>query len=402
MNILLFDIDGVLIDDRGYRAGIVATVNLYSRIMGQGDRAPNPAEVEIFHAHGYTNEWDICPFAIGALIVSTLRAHPDLSLTPAPLDHLLPQFQAAPPGPVDYGDWVTATRGKPGRPSERARSALSEVLNSLTVSDTTRSASLSALAELLNDPYDFSNATVTQVFQEHALGSSVFEEVYRRRPRYDIRSLLYDEDRAALNAAARATLLNLMSECGVRVCVYTARPSLPPADILDWLTDSARAPIGFSPEAELGLQLIELSDLPLIAMGRMQWLAARVGSKVEYLTKPAPIQALAAIIAAITRRESEALLSAYRLVSEGALSESMVDLQSRPIEVWVIEDATIGVHAAAGAVDLLQKQNVDVTLHALGISAGGPNAEALTALCEAVFPTVNESIAYVADRIRRA
>ena len=395
MNILLFDVDGVLIEDRGYRAGVMATINHFSRLMGQHARAPDDITINLLHAHGYTNEWDICPFAVGMLIVSALRERPDLELAPAPFGGILIQFRTMQLTALNYEAWITRTHGRTGRPSERALAVLGEALADLSLSDATRQTATDALKELLSDPYDFANATVTQVFQEYVLGSSLFEEVYRRRPRFDVPSLLYDEDRAAIQPAARSTLLKLQKERGACICVYTARPSLPPSDLADWLLDAGHAPVGFSPEAELGLQLIDLPDLPLIAMGRMQWLAAKVGSKVEYLTKPAPVQALAAIFAAVTHSESDALLRAYRLVSEGDSTSMPVALWREPVEIWLVEDAVLGIHSAIGAVDLLHKRGVTARLHALGVATGGPKAEALGGLCEAIFPTVNEAIVYI-------
>ena len=402
MNILLLDVDGVLVEDRGYRAGLIATINCFSQMMGQGDRAPDPDVIEVFHAHGFTNEWDVCPFAIGMLIISALRAQPGLSLAAAPLDGLLTQFRTVRAGSIDYRAWFAGTRDRPGRPSERALSLLTDVLAGLPVSDSTRAATRSALDELLSDPHDFPNATVTQVFQEYVLGSSLFEEVYRTRPRFDFSSLLYDEDRSALNAEARSVLLDLIASHEARMCVYTARPSLPPIEVANWLSTNDRAPAGFSPEAELAMQLVDLGDVPLIAMGRMQWLAERVGTKAEYVTKPAPVQALAAILAAVSRREGDSLLAAYRLVSEGEAIDALAGLKDRPVDVWVVEDARLGVHAAGGAIDLLRKHAVDARLRVLGISPGGPKADALAELCEAVVPTVNEAIAYLADHIRGA
>jgi hypothetical protein len=356
----------------------------------------------MFHAHGYTNEWDICPFAIGVLIVSAMRAVPDLDLRPAPLDDFLAQFRSVHLGPIDYGAWIAATRDRSGLPSERALSVLGDALAALPVSDSSRAAACSALDTLLTDPYDFPSAIVTQVFQEYALGSSLFEEVYRQRPRFDAPSLLYNEDRPALGALARSTLLGLVKDGRARLCVYTARPSLPPISAANWLTDPSVVPVGFSPEAELAVQLVELGDFPLIAMGRMQWLAAKVGARVEYLTKPAPVQALAAIFAALSAHEEESLRAAYRLVSEGELTGALVELKGKSIEVWVVEDAALGLHAAAGAIDLLCKHEVDAHLHGLGVSAGGPKADALAGLCEAIFPTVDEAVGYIAARIRAA
>ena len=389
VNILLLDVDGVLVEDRGYRAGVVATINYYSRLMGQGDRAPDAVAIEVFHAHGFTNEWDICPLAIGILITAALKQNPDLALAAAPFDDFLSQFRSVTIDPVDYGEWIAATDDRSGRPAERAMGALAHVFSALPLSDPTRASLAVAFSKLLGDPYDFASAPVTQMFQEHVLGSAMFEEVYRMRPRFDLRSLLFDEDQAALSASARATLLALMSRAGAHVCVYTSRPSLPPTDVLDWLSNADRAPVGYSPEAELALRLVDLTDLPLIGMGRMQWLARRVGSKVEYLTKPAPVQSLAAILSAVSCRESESLESAYRLVSEGESAQLLSPLMGRPLDVWVVEDATPGLHAAAGAVDLLRKHGVDARLRAIGVSSGGPKAEALAGSCEVIAPTVD-------------
>ena len=89
MNILLLDVDGVLVEDRGYRAGVIATVSHYSRLMGAGDADLDEAALDLFHAHGYTNEWDICPLAIGILIVEALIFASPEPLTPKVLLKLL-------------------------------------------------------------------------------------------------------------------------------------------------------------------------------------------------------------------------------------------------------------------------------------------------------------------------
>lgn len=402
MNIILFDVDGVLVEDRGYRSSLAATVNYYSRMIGQGDCAPTLAAIEVFHAHGFTNEWDICAFAVGALLLSRLQAQPGIALEAGALDEVLSQFAEDAPASIDYEPWIRAAGDRTGHPSERALAVLNEALAKLRLPEDTLAAATATLDELLKDPYDFPNAPVTQVFQEFTLGSALFEEVYRIRPRFDAGSFLFQEDRSALDPAARSALLDLVAETGSRVCIYTARPSLPPADVVTWSGGPPRLPVGYSPEAELALQLFDLGNFPLIAMGRMLWLADRVGAKVEYLTKPAPVQALAAIIAAVTRRESESLQAAYRMVSEGEAMLALTGLPGEAIDVWVVEDAPLGVHAAAGAIDLLRKNGIDVRFHGVGVSAGGPKSDALANLCETLAPTVNEAITYLADRIRAA
>ena len=400
MNILLLDVDGVLVEDRGYRAGVIATVSHYSRLMGAGDADLDEAALDLFHAHGYTNEWDICPLAIGILIVEALIFAPGLDLRSAPLEGFLTQFKTySRPNRSVFKYYVDQTDKVPGRPCERASSVLHSALNRTYLTGEARTAVEAVLHELLADPYDFEHATVTQTFQEHVLGSTFFEETYRRPPRFDTPSLLFNEDRAILDEQARLTLKRLAALDHVKVCVYTARPSLPPADAFNWLADQNHRPTGYPPEAELAVQLTGLDDYPLIAMGRMQWLAGKVKQKVESLTKPAPVQALAAIAAALTRHEAESLNAAYALVSRGTLIEPLIELKDRSVEVWVMEDATLGLHAAASAIDLLCQHSIDARLHAIGISSGGPKAEVLASLCDVVLPDVNAAIDHIAKAI---
>jgi hypothetical protein len=141
---------------------------------------------------------------------------------------------------------------------------------------------------------------------------------------------------------------------------------------------------------------------PLIATGRVQWLAARVNVPFESVTKPAPIQALAAIGAAATREEANSLLAAHALVSRGELIGPLAGLGARAgwshsadsrgqghpreaapgVRVWIVEDGILGLQATHGAIDLLKRSGLDIHAHAIGIAAGGPKAEALAPLSE--------------------
>jgi phosphoglycolate phosphatase-like HAD superfamily hydrolase len=403
LNILLFDVDGVLVEDRGYRAGVIAVANHYARLMGLAPLPLEPAALDLFHAHGYTNEWDSCPFTIGILILEALQQAPAIAVRPAAFEEMLRRFKAAALklSTLPVSDYLAAADQLPGRPSERARAALRDRLQHLPLSGETRAAAESILDVLFADPYNFERSPVTQLFQEQMLGSSTFEETYQRRPRFDLPSLLYDEDRSLLKEAARQTLIRLAASPQTRLCIYTARPSLPPADAANWLIDPQARPIGYSPEAELAVQLTHLSDYPLIAMGRMQWLAAQVNERVEQLTKPSPVQALAAIGAALTRHEADSLKAAYALVSRGEWIEPLNQLKDRSFEVWVVEDATLGLQAAQGAIELLCRQSIDIQLHVIGIANGGPKAAALEPLSEIVLPDVNRAIDYLDQEIQK-
>lgn len=396
MNVLLFDVDGVLVADRAYRLGVIATLDYFGSLMGLRPPVIDEAAIETFHAHGYTNEWDICPFGVGVMLIEALTRLPDARLTAASPIGLAAQLK------TDYFDRMPFVRyldrsdHVQGTPSARAAAVLLPAADQLILRDDARAVVQAALRDLLTDPYDIARTETTQVFQEHVLGSAAYEETYHLRPRFDLPSLLYTADRPLLNADHRRRLDDWTQADRARICVYTARPSLPPSDSYASLV---HRPAGFSPEAELAVQLVDLPDYPLIAMGRMQWLAQQTDQRVEALTKPAPVQALAAIGAAMSRQEAASLMSAFQLASRRTLIEPLAALRGEAPDVWVIEDATLGLQAARGAIELLRAVGIQARLHGIGVSAGGPKTEALKPFCETLVPDVNAAIDYLTRAI---
>jgi len=144
----------------------------------------------------------------------------------------------------------------------------------------------------------------------------------------------------------------------------------------------------------LGMQLLGM-DYPLIATGRVQWLAAKVNVPFESVTKPAPIQALAAIGAALTREEANSLLAAHALMARGELIGPLTRLKNYTTHVWIIEDGILGMQATHGAIDLLKLNGLEIHAHAIGIAAGGPKAAALVPLSECVLADVNTALEYI-------
>jgi hypothetical protein len=242
---------------------------------------------------------------------------------------------------------------------------------------------------MFSQTHDVDRAPVTQIFQEFVVGSALYAEAYQLPPRFDEPSVLITEDRSLISAEAQRKLAGWALADRARICVYTARPSLPPADEPDRLSHA-----GYSPEAELGIQLLDM-HYPLIATGRVQWLAAKVNVPFESVTKPAPIQALAAIGAALTHEEANSLLAAHALVARRELIGPLAHLKDRVTHVWIVEDGILGMQATHGAIDLLKQSGLQIHAHAIGIAAGGPKAAALAPLSEIVLPDVNVAIDYI-------
>lgn len=372
LTLLLLDVDGVLIHDGGYRAGVTATVDHFAAQMGLRGMAPTEAEVDAFHAAGFTNEWDLCAYVVGVLRLMVAQGEGGER--------------------PDYRSWVERSRAYTGRPAQRALAALRTELSRLALPDGRKEALERELRLLLADPYDVPRSPTTQVFQEFVLGSRLYAAHYGLPSRFKTPSLLEREDRPALTPAGRATLERLVAEAGVRVCVYTARPSGPPAD-----ADGRASPL--PPEAELGIRILGLERYPLIAMGRMQWLADRHGEAVEALTKPSPVQTLAALGAAVSGTEGPALEAAYALYRDGRLLPPLADLVGRSGQLFILEDAMLGLQAAAGALRLLERHGLTLRMRAVGVTPAPVKAEALVPYCEVIVPDVNAGLAWVADAL---
>ncbi len=391
MNLLLFDVDGVLIEDGGYYAALIKTLDYFNQLLGAGPIIFGPPDRDQFQARGYVNEWDLCPLCAGILILEALARQPAVIVRPAPFEDFLRQFRGvAIPQLRDVAQpYLEKIDALSGKPVERARDVLLNALAQLELRADTRAATENLLREMFAQTHEVDRAPVTQLFQEFVIGSQLFAESYGLPPRFAEPAVLTSEDRSLISAPAKQTLAEWTAARRAQVCVYTARPSLPPSDDPDHAIR-----VGYSPEAELGLHLLDM-HYPLIATGRVQWLAARVNVPFESVTKPAPIQALAAIGAALSHEEANSLLAAHALMARGELSGPLLQLKDRTTHVWIIEDGILGMQATHGAIDLLNRCGLDVRAHALGIAASGPKAEALAPLSEIVLPDVNAAIAYI-------
>ncbi len=104
IHLFLFDVDGVLVEARGYLKALQDTVAHFSCRMGVGDHPPTEEEVRGFEANGLTSEWDSAPACVAVLLLERLRREPSFPL-PADWPDALAALAASPcplPRP-DYG-----------------------------------------------------------------------------------------------------------------------------------------------------------------------------------------------------------------------------------------------------------------------------------------------------------
>lgn len=360
--LILLDLDGTLIHDRGYRAAIDATILRYARQNDLPACAPSDDDVHLLHAHGYSNEWDSVAFLAGILHHAKWN---NLSGCP------------------DYQAWTRQTHGLPGLPNERARDVL------LRHSPAERHNLIHALLDYVTD---VNVSVTTRMFAEMILGSQLFSEHYHLPAALHVPSLLETLDEALITPASRDIIL------AHRACVFTARPSLPPShQEVTPPTDNRTGTI-HPPEAEIGLRLLQLEHLPMIALGHVQWLADIHSERVYDLTKPAPVQALAAMLAATGVTEQKALHAAYDFWRSSVLDADYMRLHGE--HVYVFEDNAAGVRACHSAARQLVEHGIQVTVHGMGIATASAKRNALGPVCDHVFSSVNDALATLNATVR--
>lgn len=384
-HLFLFDVDGVLVEARGYLRALQDTVAHFAQRMGAGEIAPSEDEVRAGEAHGLTSEWDSSPTYILAVLLERLRREPSL-VVPAQWEEALDVLGARPlalPHP-DYATLVArvgARRASFGETSHAARAVLWDDAQALPAQQ--RKAVGAILDELLRDTHNFERAPVTRHFQHLVLGSAAISTTYGVPAAFESAAYLLEHDVAALSPETCVRLQDAVVAKRIHPAIYTARPSLPPAD--------AGAPVlGYSPEAEMAQTLAGVEGWPLIGLGRLRWLAARCDGETAKMVKPSPVQGLAAIGAAASGSESAALDAAWTFYQTGEVRGPLAGLSVTTVHVF--EDTVGGMAAVRGAVAALRDAGVDIHWQPYGVTpATGAKAEAMAAQGIQTYRSVNDA-----------
>jgi hypothetical protein len=112
-----------------------------------------------------------------------------------------------------------------------------------------------------------------------------------------------------------------------------------------------------------------MMDIPLMAFGKLEFIAAQHGLAPATLVKPSPFQALAGTLAAWTGEELPALKAAYEWQSTGELNGNFSGLP-KAFELIVVEDTMGGIRSVRSAGEIFQSAGFDVTVRVLGLTSG--------------------------------
>jgi hypothetical protein len=220
---------------------------------------------------------------------------------------------------------------------------------------------------LLSQSRNVNFSQTMRLFQHYSLGSQVFSETYKLPAEVETESFLLTHDRSNITDAIRDRLF----QPNIHLAGLTARPSAPPREVDD-------SHFGYAPEAEIALKLVGLANIPLIAFGKLEYLAAQRGLDAGALIKPSPVHALAATAAALTGDEWSGLQSAGDWFETGKLNGVFASLP-REFELYVVEDTLGGIRSTLAAGEILRQAGFDVTIRPLGLTSGSASkVEAFT------------------------
>lgn len=374
-NILLFDVDGVLIHPEGYKVALRRTIDYFGALMGRPPIHFTDDEISIFEACGLTNEWDSAAFAVGLMLTQTLTEHPHLQADTLDGTYTnIRQFANIYPRP----DFVSHVR------QVAARNPNGDAPTLYALAYLQASANHPFLPILLGDIYSLDTPT-TRIQQVHTLGSEGFARTYGMPAPFESDSTLLVYDVPLLSEASKVALFNWREHPDHDFVVFTARPSLPPRD-------AESSPLGYAPEGDFAVDLLGFHDVPLIGAGRMQWLASHYQRTPGEYIKPYPVQALAAMGAAISGKEAESLHAAAILFEQKRLTGPLAELTRQPNRVTVFEDSTGGIRATRLAVELLREAGIEIEFQAIGVSSHADKQAALRQVANHVYNDVNEGL----------
>lgn len=353
MQILIFDMDGVLLEPKGYHRALQETVRLTSLSLGFEAFTLMPEHIARFESIGVSSEWHSSAFCMALMVIEArkqgLRFNPGSELD-------FPDFVPR-PLKLQLESALCMIEGQSiERPAiKRAVKAIDRIARNEGVDP-------DVVISIIHNSESVEHSLTFNVFQELVLGSAIYEQTYGRKPQLKDESYLKMYDRSLLGHETREALLSWLEDPLHSAAIMTNRPS------------NSLLRLHGTPEAELGAALVGLDHLPIIGFGEMSWLAEKKSEEVGTLLKPAAYHAFSAMLAASGLPIEESLLESYSAISDEAdLDFSYLDKSS----VFVFEDTPAGILAVENAAKMSHSRGIRIQVEKIGISPNPIKQKAL-------------------------
>jgi len=234
MEILIFDMDGVLLKPFGYHRALKETVRLAGISTGFGEVLLADEQIAKFEALGISSEWHS-----SALCMAVMALEKQKGITR--------EEDQTQPIILDLEDLFVAISDRPMQDP-----ALSRGL-----------AAIERLAAKANVPADLVCWLVAQSesiqrsptinwFQELVLGSESYTSTYQKRPQFETESYLKLYDERLLNEPQTERVLRWTDKPDHGAAIMTRRPS------------SGLPGFATAPDANMGAALVGLENLPIV------------------------------------------------------------------------------------------------------------------------------------------
>ncbi len=380
MKILLFDMDGVLLEAHGYHRALQETVSRMASALDMPAVSLSQDTIAAFEAAGITSEWDTAAICSALLLQTVWEIEPERTLPESLSRPPLPDKMAS-AGPEQASPDFHALALRLAEVDLLALPPLARAEHCLLETDRYTPAQESLLQNLLRKARSPEESLTHRTFQELVLGSEEFSRVYKLPAALDTASYLLKFDHSNLPPAESVRLRDWLASAGRAGVIMTSRPSRPPKGVFS------------TPEAEQGAALVGLTGIPIAGWGGLCWLGRQQRVDPQTFLKPSPVHGLTALRLAMGALLEEALTEAANLSSTGVISpiwESLTEAQ-----VFVFEDTPGGINSICAAQALLGSAGISIETKFLGIAQSPVKVQALLASGAQIFATLPDALAPV-------
>jgi beta-phosphoglucomutase-like phosphatase (HAD superfamily) len=359
MNLLLFDMDGVLLKPQGYHRALKETVRMAGISAGIGEVVLTDEQIAQFEALGISSEWHSSSLCM-AMMVLLKQKYP------------IRENEPSIPVILDLEDLFEAIAAQPIRNSAINRGV--GAIKSLAATYGLPGLEASAMVE---ESESIKHSPTTNWFQELILGSGAYTSTFLKEAQFHTEGYLMLFDEKLINGYLAENVIAWADQKDCGASIMTNRPSR-------GLSGSQGAP-----DAEMGALLAGFETMPLVGYGEVSWLADYSHREVGELSKPGWAHALSAILVAGGWSMKESLI----FVSQALNLQRWDGLDHlRDCTVTVFEDTPSGVVAVQEAGALLNNQGLNLEVKKIGIAEDPVKQSALSAQGATIFPDINVAL----------
>ncbi len=352
MDILLFDMDGVLLEAQGYHRALQETVRLMGEHLSLSNITLSQEQIHKFESIGISSEWHS-----SAICKAFLKIQLESGVTSPTLD-LKELYTLIEEQPLE----IPAI--------ERGIAAIQLLCKQYGIDP-------DDVVSTITDSENINRSLTMQWFQELVLGSETYQTFYKKPAILNVQSYLQMYDSPLLSSKNAERIVSWVDSNKGGVAIMTNRPSSGPSGLTG------------SPEAELGRDLVQLSGIPIIGYGDITWLAESIQADAGMLVKPHASHALAAILCSIGLDKQ---MSMKNSIKNPLQWPNEISKKLDGATITVLEDTTAGIISARNAVDLLRRNGIDVEFRVIGIAKDNIKRAALESQGAQLFQDINTAL----------